>query len=275
MVNPLEQLNLQPKTVPQQTNKDQFEDFSAELNQVTTRGDGKLEKGDSFNKEEIDFESALEHLKIHHEGNVAGSQFNSQLIKNPQNIESLLKKILPEQLNYDQHGRAEITLDVSRNNEESIGWTGVKDVKEIQKLFPGAKIEQKVRMPGGKESEVDEIKGAWYPEMARNSKTGQLETVKDEDGNIKNTKGKFEPVANIAIVNEEEFKNVAQTNLLTVIIQKDNETQKPTVLTIFPGGNAPMYPAKINSEDFKLDTLKDGPSADYWKDHTFIQVEKK
>lgn len=276
MTNSLEQPNLQPQTVPQKKDEDKFKNFSAKLEQITTRGDGKLEKGEEFKKEQIDFGASLEHLKIHYEGKVAGSQFNSKIIGNPQDAKKLIMKLLPEQLNYDQYERAEITLDVSHdNNEESLGWTGVKSIKEIQDLFPNAKIEQKVRIPGGEESEADGVKGAWYPEMARNPESGQFEILKDGDGNIKNPHGKFEPVANIATVNEDEFNNIAKTNKLTVIIQKDKDTQKPTILTVFPGENAPMYPAKINSENFKINTLKGGPESDYWKNHTFIQIENK
>ena len=275
MTNSLEQPTLQPQTVPQQANEDKFKNFSAKLEQITTRGNGNIEKGAEFTKEKISFGSSLEHLKIHHGGNVAGSQFNNKIIKEPQDAEKLIKKLLPEQLNYDQHDRAEITLNISHDNKEALGWTGVKSVEDIHNLFPNTIIEQKIRIPGGEEAEINGTKGAWYPEMSKNPESGQFEVVKDSNGNIKNPHGKFEPVANIATVNEDEFKNVSKTNKLTIIIQKNKDTQEPTVLTIFPGENAPMYPSKINSESFKLDTLEGSSESNYWKNHEFIQIEKK
>lgn len=253
----------------------ELKSFTATTEQVTTRGDGTLEKGEEFDKFDIDFSSALEHLKIHHDGDVAGSQFNSEVLPSSEQVEAMIKKLLPDVLTYDQYGRAELVLDVSHEGDTPLGWSGVKSVEEIKRNFPDAVIEKKLRMPGGVEAVEDGIEGAWYPEMDRNPETGQYEVVKDESGEVKNPKGKFEPKANIATVDAEKFREVAKTDKITVIIEKDKETGKPTVLTVYPGDNAPMFPVKFDTEDFKLDTLKDSNEERYWDEHAFIQVENK
>ena len=89
----------------------------------------------------------------------------------------------------------------------------------------------------------------------------------DENGEVKNLKGKFEPNANIVSLPSKS----AETNKITVIMQKDKSTGKPTVLTIFPGENAPAFPAKINSESYKASTLGNTQETRFWKDHAFIQ----
>src|SRR3989338_9869077 len=180
--------------------KEKFKDFSAEIEQITTREKGVLIKGETFWRDDIDFGASLEHLKIHHGGEVAGSQFNNELFKNPKEVEILIKELLPKTLKYDQHGRAELILDISGSKEQSIGWTGVKSVEEIQKMFPDAKFEKKQRNSGGTEAVEDGIKGAWYPEKTRDPETNEFVVAKDAEGNIKNPKYKFEPDANIASV---------------------------------------------------------------------------
>ena len=243
-----------------------FQNYSGQLDQVTTRGDGKLELGEAFNKNLIDFTASLQHLNIHHEGKTAGSQFNGRVFENSSDVQGLINKLLPDELHYDQFGRAEITLDVS-GAPESLGWTGIKRIEEIKKSFPDAVIESRPRIDGGIEAEEDDVSGAWYPEMARDPKSGRFEVLKDENGEVKNLKGKFEPNANIVSLPSKS----AETNKITVIMQKDKSTGKPTVLTIFPGENAPAFPAKINSESYKASTLGNTQETRFWKDHAFIQ----
>ena len=190
---------------------EKFIGFSATMDQATTRGE-KLIIGEEFDKNDIDFDTSLDHQKIHYDGKIAGGIFNGEIIKDPKDIEILIKKLLPNKLNYDQFKTAEITLDITNMSGIPIGWSGVKKIKEIQELFPEAKIEKKMRMPGGELAVEDGIKGAWYSQTGKNEATGKIEILKDSDGNIKNPKGKFEPEANIATVKEEDFKNISQTN---------------------------------------------------------------
>ena len=253
--------------------KEKFKDFSAEIEQITTRGDGTLIKRETFWRDDIDFGASLEHLKIHHDGEVAGSQFNNELFKNPQEVEILIKELLPKTLKYDQHGRAELTLDISHNKEKLIGWTGVKSVEEVRQMFPDAKFEKKQRNSGGTEAVEDGIKGAWYPEMTRDPETNEFVVAKDAEGNIKNPKYKFEPDANIASVSREKFQEASKTDKLTVIIQKDGKTEKPVVLTVYPGECAPAFPAKINSELDIPNTIGDSKETKFWSEHAFIKAE--
>lgn len=254
---------------------EKFKDFSAELEQTTTRGE-TMEKGAEFQKADIDFTAAIEHLKIHHGGEVAGSQFNGEVFASPQDVQALIESSLPTTMNYDQFGRAEITITINKKDSGPMGYTGVKSIEEIKTLYPEADIKQEIRIPGGEPGVEDGVEGAWYPESARNPETGRFEVVKDEVGNVKNPKGKFEPNVNIATVDGESFKKVAGTSEITVIIQKDRKTEKPVVLTIFPGENAPALPTKINTEDFKLNTLSNTKEEAFWKKTAFIKtVEKK
>lgn len=243
-----------------------FLNYSGRFDQTTTRGNGTLELGEVFKRDEIDFGAALEHLRIHREGGAAGSQFNGRIFENPADTEVLLRKLLSEQLQYDQFGRAEVTIEVS-GSPEPLGWAGVKSLEEIKKLSPEAVVESKPRVGGGVPAVEEGIEGAWYPEMGRNPKTGKFEILRDEQGGVKNPKGKFEPNANIVSLPA----RVAETNKVTVIIQKDTKTGKPTVLTIFPGENAPAFPAKIDTDAYKASTLGDTKEARFWKEHAFIQ----
>lgn len=247
-----------------------YTNLGVAFDRSSTRGDGKVELGEEFSRESIDFGSVLDHLKIHQGGEVAGSQFNNEFVPEIDDVKTLLMKNLPETLQYDQHGLVELTLDIE--SPMPIGWTGVKSIDEIKSSFPNARIEKKMRMPGGMESEEDGLEGAWYPEMARDSQTGRFEVVKDEQGNIKNPKGKFEPKANIVTIPSAEYREGAATSKLTVIIKKLGEPGVPTVLTAYPGEGAPAFPAKIASADYQSDTLKDPMMNNYWENHAFIQT---
>ena len=249
----------------------------ATIEQITTRGDGKMEKGELFKKTEINFGSAMEHLKIHHGGEVAGSQFNSKIFKESADVEKKIKEALPDELNYDQYGRAELTINIGGG--ERVGWSGVVDLKEFQKIAPNVRVEKRSRNPGGIEGEENGIKGAWYPEMTKDAESGRFVVAKDAAGNIQNLKGKFEPFANIATIVKEEnpnFDNLMKTSKMTVIIQKDKQSGQPTVLTVFPGDNAPPVPAKINSETFKMDTLgEETQETKFWSNHAFIELKNQ
>lgn len=250
---------------------EKFKTFSCKVEQSTTRGDGKLETGEGFLKNEIDFSSSLDHLKIHHSGEVAGSQINGEIFSGPDDVREMLLAILPDNLNFDQFNRCELTLEIAHEEKGPIGWSGVKTIGELKNIFPDVLIEQKMRMPGGLEGEIDGVEGAWFPETARNEK-GSFEVVKDNAGNIKNPKAKFEPLANIATVSKERFQDASKTDKLTIILQKDKKTGKPTVLTIFPGENAPPFPAKIDTSDYKADNLN-GPESEFWKERVFIKTK--
>jgi len=241
------------------------------VEQTSTRGDGRVEPGESFTKDQIDLAAILQHAKIHQEGQVAGSQFNGEVFTGPEDLQIKIASILPENIQYDQHGRAELTLMLN-TNEKPVGWTGVMTLAEIQERFPNAQIEKQVRIPGGEETVEDGVEGAWYPEMAYSPSAGRMEVVM-ENGQPKNARGKFEPKANIVTVPAEQFKDIAATDKITLIIQKDKSTGTPKLLTAFPGENAPAYPAKIQSESFKADTLQDPLQKGFWEQHAFVKMQ--
>jgi hypothetical protein len=238
------------------------------MEQITTRGDGKMEKGEDFLRDNIDFENALKHLKIHHGGEIAGSVFNSEIVKSPEEVKRLCAELLPEKLNYDQYGRAEITLELG-GMEKPLGFSGISKIEDIKKKFPEVKIKKEVRISGGTLDSEAGIAGAWYPETTRDE-NGNFVPLADAEGNIKNPKGKFEPEANIAYVPKSLAEKTMATNKVTLIIEKEKESGKPVVRTIFPGENAPAYPCKINTENFKLDTLH-SKEADFWENNVFIK----
>lgn len=240
------------------------------IEQTSTRGDGSVEQVEPFAKDIIDFSGALDHIGIHTEGAVAGSQFNGELFDSPSGVADMVTDALPETLHYDQHGRVELTLTIE-DKDKVVGYSGVQSLDKLEGA-EGVRIERAMRMPGGESAEVDGIKGAWYPEMTRNPNTGKFEIALNPDGSVKNSQGKFEPEALIATVEQQEATEALATDQLTVIVQRNPENDLPTVLTIFPGENAPAYPTKIQSEAFQVDTLKDGPEAAYWADHTFVKA---
>ena len=237
------------------------------VEQFSTRGDGKVELKEAFHKDEIDFSGAVDHLRIHTEGDVAGSQFNSEVFDSPEAVIDMVKHVLPESLDFDQNGMAELTLTVENS---VMGFTGVKSLDAI-KSMPGVKLEQGMRIPGGEPAEVDGIKGAWYPESGRNAE-GKFEVILDGQGNVKNPHGKFEPEAWLAQVDSATAKETLATDKVTVIIRKNQESGVPEVLTAYPGENAPAFPAKIDTESYKADSLKTGQGAEYWKTHAFLRT---
>ncbi len=60
---------------------------------------------------------------------------------------------------------------------------------------------------------------------------------------------------------------------VTVILQRNETSGLPVALTIFPGENAPMFPAKIQSEKFSADTTGLSKETTYWEKHSFIRSE--
>lgn len=239
------------------------------VEQMSTRGDGSVELGEAFGSDSIDFSRAMDHLRIHTDGQVAGSQFNGELFATPEAVAESVQAVLPETLNYDQYDRVELTITA---DDSIIGYSGVRPRAELEDTA-GVRIERGMRTPGGETAEVGGIKGAWFPEMTRNPETGAFEVALDTDGNVKNPHGKFEPEAWIAHVDETTLPQTLATNKATVIIQRNPESDQPTVLTVFPGENAPAFPAKIESEAFQADTLEGGPEAAYWSERAFIKQE--
>lgn len=235
--------------------------------QTSTRGDGYIELTEPpFSSDTIDFSRVVDHLKIHTDGDIAGSQFNGEHFKNPDDIVDFVKGILPEAIRYDQHDMAEITLACE---DALVGYYGIGSVAELREM-EDATLERVVRTPGGEPAVEDGVKGAWFPEITKNPDTGAYETARSSDGSIKNPRGKFEPEAWVASVDKETALDVMATNKVTVIIQKDPETSLPIVRTAFPGENAPPQPSKITTEAYQADTLG-GPEAAYWEEHAFIK----
>lgn len=251
--------------------KELLTNASVAIERTSTRGDGKVELGEPFSKNAVDFGLSLDHLKIHHDGEVAGSQFNGDLFSDPQSVREFIINHLPDELQYDQHNRAELTLNIDVPSDDSIGYSGVMPSDEIIERFPEANITKETRIPGGIEGIEGDIEGAWYPEMAFDPAEKKMKVVM-ENGQPRNSKGKFEPKANIATVPADKFKEVSATNKLTIILQKDRNTQAPVVLTVFPGENAPAFPAKINSADYQSDTTRDPLQTEFWDNHAFIKT---
>ncbi len=234
--------------------------------QESTKGDGSVElSGESFDVKSIDYSHVQEHLAIHQDEKVAGSQFNGDLFNNSTTVVSFLAEVLPPILQYDQYGRVELTLDIQLPNHESLGYSGVKSITELEAR--GIHIESGIRISGGESAIEEGIKGAWYPEMARDPETGSFVVKKTEEGEIVNPHGKFEPEANIASVSSIED---VETNKVSIVIERDSKTARPTVLTIYPGEVAPPFPVKISTEDFSTNSLH-GKEAEYWSSHAFIK----
>jgi|SRR5665647_2046316 len=238
--------------------------------QESTRGDGSVElSGDTFDRSTIDFSGVQKHLAIHQDGEVAGSQFNGDLFPDSQTVVGFLSEVLPSTLQYDQHGRVELMLDVQLPNHEALGYSGVKSVAELEAY--DAHIESSVRTPGGEPAEEDGIKGAWYPEMVRGPETGSFVVKKTDSGEVANPHGKFEPEASIATVFDTK---AAETNKVSIVMQRNPETGRPMVLTAYPGEIVPAYPAKITTEAFYADSLH-GKEAEYWSQHAFIKFAEQ
>lgn len=241
-------------------NDKKFSAFKALVNQTTTRGSQELVlSGESFRTTDLDFETALSHLTIHHSGDVAGSQFNPEVLESPQAVRDLLLSVLPDKLQYDEHNRAELTLEVDHPDPLPLGFAGVKSLSELQEI-PSIVIERKMREPGGtpsheRDSRGNVVRGAWYPE-------------RDSEGKVVNPHDRFVPEANIATVSKEQFRQISATNQVTIIIERDTKSGRPTVKTVFPGQNAPPFPVKFDENDNFLS----GPSQDFWGDLAFIQI---
>jgi hypothetical protein len=225
--------------------------------QATTRGRELRLGRETFRSSEIDFSSALQHVQIHTSGEIAGSQFDG--FQGPQQVVEFLQAALPPQIHYDQFGRAEVTLQMNRN----IGFTGVISKAELATKHPGTAVQSRQRMPGGTPGEFDGIRGAWFAEMERGP-DGTMIVKLGSDGRPANPHFKFEPVAQIA-----EGVVAVPTNKVTVVIQKSKDG-RPQVVTMFPGDNAPAFPARI--EQFNVDSLApDSPERRFWDSHVFLR----
>ncbi len=252
---------------------DQF--FLKSFRQVSTRGVDPVPM-EEFKKTAIDFSAVLDHLKIHTEGKIAGSQFNGILFKDPEDVIMKVLHLLPDRLYFDQFNRAEIEMGViygpGQLSRIPIGWSLVTSFDKIYKAYPDAVIRERPWMPGGKEYWLGE--GSWYPEMVQDSATGKFVVALDEKGEVKNPFGKFEPYANICEVPEALAKDIGATRLVSVVIQKD-ERGLPLALTVVPGEIAPPYPAKIDTEGDKSDTLgPNTPESRFWKNHVFLRIKE-
>ena len=237
------------------------------VQQLSTRDDGALNLiGDPFTPRDIDFERIAHHLAIHQNGSkVAGSQFNNRVLKNAKSIVAFLVKVLPASMQFDQHGRVEMTLDVQFPGGEPIGYSGIMPIAELKAL--GITVEKGMRMPGGVSATEEEIEGAWYPEMIQGP-DGAPAIRTAESGRIFNSHGKFEPKANIAVMTGFE---AATTTKLCIVIGRDSETGRPIALTAYPGELAPPFPAKIDTEAFKSSTLHDKLLNAFWDNHAFTK----
>ncbi len=236
------------------------------VSQESTRGDGTVElTGEPFTHENVDFGDIVDHLAIHQDGSVAGSQFNGELFPDAHSVVSFLMEVMPARMQFDQHGMIEITLDVHLPNNEALGFSGVKSLSELES--GGVVVQSGVRTPGGEAAVVDGLAGAWYPEMVRDPESGRFVVKTNENGEVANPHGKFEPEANIATVTDPE---AAITTKVSVVLRRDQETGRAVVLTAYPGEIAPPFPAKITTEAFSADSLK-GSAADYWEQHAFIK----
>ncbi len=265
----LELVNLENQTDPADDSTYQVETSlgKAEVSarQETTRAEHVESSGQKFTKDSIDYSAVLSHLGIHTGGEVAGSQFSGELFSSAEDIVKFIGEVLPSELEYDQFGRVELTLDVALPEGQAIGYAGVKSVEELQRS--GISPQPAMRTPGGESGEVDGLKGAWYPETVRDA-SGAFVVATAEDGSVKNPRAKFEPEA---LIGQVDNPDAAKTTRLSVVIQLDRESGKPVVLTAYPGEIAPPFPVKIDTENFKVNTLHDGPEAKYWKEHAFLK----
>jgi len=239
-----------------------------EISYSSTRNKtGKFEENERVPKSEIDIENCIGHLRIHREGEIAGSQFNSEVLATPEDIISFVQSNLPDEVPFDEFGRSEITLETSKE----IGWTGISASENIDQ----DNLSVEPRMPGGVEGEHNGVKGTWYPEGKWNPATKTFEVLKNEDGSIMNEKGKFEPFSQIGYVG-----SLPKTNKITIILERDRNSGKVVARTIFPGDNAPAFPTVIqgtNEETGEIETYVDTTGENsletkYWKENAFLRV---
>ncbi|MDQ3159125.1 MAG: hypothetical protein M3P98_03270 [bacterium] len=233
--------------------------------QESTRGDGTVElSGEPISSDAVDFSAVADHLSIHQDGAVAGSQFDGDIFPDAEAVTSFLTQALPSSMRFDQHGMIELTLDVDLQGHETLGFSGVKSVAELEAA--GVTVESGIRTPGGEPALEDNIKGAWYPEMVRDD-TGKFVVKITESGEVANPHGKFEPEANIATVTDPK---AAATSKVSVVMRREPESGRAVVLTAYPGEIAPPFPAKITTEAFSQDSLH-GSQADYWNNQAFVK----
>jgi hypothetical protein len=217
---------------------------------------------------DIDYSRVLSHLRIHHSGRIAGGEFNDERFPAPQDVIAAVQNILPPTLQYDINDRTELTAELS---EPIVGYQGVIAIKDAEATTT-ITLEQGMRLPNGTPSTFQGIRGAWYPERAFNQDTQQFEIITDGQGTPVNPYCQFVPLATIAIVDQRLAEDALATNCLTAIIQRNPATNQPTMLTIFPGQNAPAFPEYINAANWKKDTLHDPATNAFWETHAFTKI---
>ena len=233
-----------------------------EINYSSTRNKTwEFKEVEEIPKKIINFGACAGHLKIHQKWDVAGSQFNWEILDSS-DIISIIKDNLPENIPFDKDWRSEITIKYS----DSIWWTWIYP-KEDLKSIPHT-LTKKVRTPWWIESEYNWIKWAWYPEMWKNPETWQFEILKDENWNILNEKFSFVKEAFIA-----EVWSLPETKEITAILQKI-EDWNIVMLSAFPWKNAPVEPKVI--EKYWVNSIDDNSlESKYWNENVFLEVNKE
>lgn len=234
-----------------------------DLNLSSTRNEtGEFEEQEKIAKEDVNFDFCKNHLKIHKEGEIAGSQFDWKVFESNDKIIDFIKKSLPNEIPFDEFWRSEITLHLSEN----IWWTWIMQEKDFSNYYGNEfNIEKKARIPWWIEWEYKDQKGTWYAEKYKNPETGEFEIKKNSDWTPTNPYWKFEPLANIA-----EVDQLPSTKEITLILQKD-KIWNVSMLTTFPWENAPAFPAFI--EQFEVNSLdQDSLEQKYWNEGVFLKL---
>ncbi|MFH1728480.1 MAG: hypothetical protein ABIA04_08680 [Pseudomonadota bacterium] len=239
----------------------------------STLGDGVLTLvPEAFIKSDLSTTHVKGELSKHMDKQTDKLQFNRELFADSQEVVDFAMRWLPETIQYDSHGRAEITLEVQLPVGIVIGKSKVVSLESIQRNFPDAVLVVEPLQAGGRRAEVEGVEGTWYPEMKLNERTGQWEVIRNDQGLPANPDFRFEPDAQVAYVDAHSFQKACETNKVTIIIEKNSATGKPEVEAIFPGNNAPNFPVIVDHGITKIDTVKaDSPETLFWNDHVFVK----
>jgi hypothetical protein len=236
--------------------------FQARATQVTTVGRELVLPPDApvVPRSAVDIAGMIPHLQIF--GESTGT-LRSEFTLPREQIQQAVAAGLPEQIHFDEHGRAEFTIDYTdaQGRPIDVGYDLVLSVDEFNALKAQYPYSERRLLPITDEGQPSTSRGP----------PGRVVTL--PDGSVR-----YMPDLAVFVVGPEALGSL-RTSRITVIIQLDPQTRRPRVLSITPGDPTPSLPRIIRDAqgNIVVDTTRKGAiEQSFWRErgneHGFVRV---
>ncbi len=190
---------------------------------------------DTFHSSELSAEAIARQIQRQN-SNTSGSrfQFGSHGVRDEAQMVALIQEALPQVIQYDQNGRAEMTVTLATLDDRpvNVGTMGVISEADLARLAPNARIRAEARCVGENCRRV-----------TRGGLIGTEQTLTDP--NTGNVGVRFAPDDWTAFVPQQVFDTRLRTNRVTIIVDRPRASAgetHPIIRMIAPGDNAPPRP---------------------------------